>query len=75
MGRGAWQGYSPWGRKELDMTENLILSFSPSWPGYYIRMFVFFSGGPLRKSHLEALRVHLPLFADVNFDSLDQGAV
>ena len=75
MGRGAWQGYSPWGRKELDMTENLILSFSPSWPGYYIRMFVFFSGGPLRKSHLEALGVHLPLFADVNFDSLDQSAV
>ena len=21
MDRGAWEGYSPWGRKELDMTE------------------------------------------------------
>ena len=21
MDRGAWQGYSPWGHKELDMTE------------------------------------------------------
>ena len=33
--RGAWQGYSPWGRKELDMAECLILWFSPSWPGHY----------------------------------------
>ena len=23
MDRGAWQGYSPWGRKESDMTERL----------------------------------------------------
>ena len=23
MDRGAWQGYSPWGRKESDMTEQL----------------------------------------------------
>ena len=26
MYRGAWQGYSPWGRKELDTTERLRLS-------------------------------------------------
>ena len=25
MDRGACQGYSPWGRKELDMTEQLTL--------------------------------------------------
>ena len=25
MDRGAWQGNSPWGRKELDMTEQLTL--------------------------------------------------
>ena len=74
MGRGAWQGYT-WGHKELDTTECLILSFSPSWPGHYIRMFLSFLGGPLRRSHLETLGVHLPLFANVNFDSLDQGAV
>ena len=23
MDRGAWRGYSPWGRKELDTTEQL----------------------------------------------------
>ena len=26
MDRGAWLGYSPWGPKELDMTELLTLS-------------------------------------------------
>ena len=26
MDRGAWLGYSPWGRKELDTAERLILS-------------------------------------------------
>ena len=26
MGRGDWRGYSPWGRKESDMTEQLSLS-------------------------------------------------
>ena len=26
MGRGAWRGYSPWGRKESDITEQLSLS-------------------------------------------------
>ena len=25
MDRGAWQAYSPWGRKELDTTERLTL--------------------------------------------------
>ena len=30
MNRGAWQAiYSPWGRKESDMTERLPLSFQP----------------------------------------------
>ena len=29
-------GYSPWGHKELDMTEQLTLSFSPIWPVYWI---------------------------------------
>ena len=28
MNRGAWWGYIPWGRKELDMTERLTLSLS-----------------------------------------------
>ena len=26
MDRGAWQSYSPWGRKESDTTEQLTLS-------------------------------------------------
>ena len=26
-GRGTWQGYSPWGHKELDTTERLTLTF------------------------------------------------
>ena len=29
MDRGAWQGYSPWGRKELDTTEH-TQTHSPS---------------------------------------------
>ena len=43
--RGAWRGYSPWGQKELDTTEQLIRKsttclnhwtvLSPNWPlGY-----------------------------------------
>ena len=29
MHRGGLMGYSPWSRKELDMTEQLTLSLSP----------------------------------------------
>ena len=29
MDRGAWRAYSPWGGKELDMTERLTRSLSP----------------------------------------------
>ena len=29
MDRGSWQGYSPWGHKELDMTKQVTLSL---WP-------------------------------------------
>ena len=29
MDRGAWQGYSPWGRKESDTTERLTLPLPP----------------------------------------------
>ena len=31
-GQGTLVGYSPWGRKELDRTEKLILSLSYIWP-------------------------------------------
>ena len=32
MDRAAWEGYNPWGHKELDMTEQLALSLF-TFPG------------------------------------------
>ena len=29
MGRGAWDGYNPWGRKESDMTQRLSTKYLP----------------------------------------------
>ena len=32
MDRGAWQAYTPWGRKESDMTEQLHFTFQACLP-------------------------------------------
>ena len=34
MDRGAWRGYSPWGHKELDMTERLTQRYSKFTSAY-----------------------------------------
>ena len=34
MDRGTWGGYSPWGGKESDMTEQLIFNVISSFPTY-----------------------------------------
>ena len=52
MDRGAWQGYSPWGRKESDTTEWLThihmerkrvlrrLGFQEQWPELEVNMVI-----------------------------------